>query len=200
MRIVGGQYKGRHIITPKGIRPTAEKVREAIFDTLGDKIEGARVLDLFAGSGALGIEAISRGSSHVIFCEKIESTFQVINKNISKLKIPKDSYKLLKKDAKKAIEMFAIEGLHFDIIFFDPPYFEDMYEGHLLLLSSFHLLEPDGIVVVERSKRVVLSPCYGKLHMMKERRYGDTFVNYFLWIDTHIGGKNFEMCDISRLV
>jgi len=181
MRITGGEFGGRRISAPKGrgTRPTLEVVREAVFDILGRKVEGASCLDLFCGSGALGLEAISRGALHVVFCDISKGAVDAVRLNIEKLGIEKDRYALMQTDARHALLLLQKEGKRFDICFVDPPYFQSLYEECLVLLGSLGLVKGGGLVVVEASKKITLSDCYGSLCLIKTRRYGDTAIGIY---------------------
>src|SRR5215469_12643770 len=122
MRVVAGKYRGRTLRTVRGhaVRPTSDRLRETLFNILSPEIVGARFLDLCAGSGAIGIEALSRGASHVTFVEKSRPACSVIRDNLASLSIEGQS--LVCRDTASAIKSLAIKGAQFDLIFFDPPY------------------------------------------------------------------------------
>jgi len=178
MRITGGEFGGRRISAPKGrgTRPTLEVVREAVFSIVGRKVEQAQCLDLFCGSGALGLEAISRGASHVVFCDISKRAVDAVRSNLAKLKIEPSKWTLMHMEARKALVLLQKEGKQFDICFIDPPYFQSLYDESLILLGSFGLLKRGAIVVVEASKKVALSDCYNCLRLIKMKRYGDTII------------------------
>jgi len=123
MRIITGKFKGRLIKMPQGMRPTQDKVRKALFDILGG-IEGASFLELFAGSGAVGLEAASQGVKEVVFVENDPTCIKMLKENLSYLSLT--AYRLLPIDAFKAVERLAKEKEKFDIVFLDPPYYKDM--------------------------------------------------------------------------
>ena len=190
MRITSGKYKGRIIQMPKGIRPTQGLVRKALFDILGD-IEGLSFLELFAGSGAVGFEAVSRGVEDLTLVEYNRSCLMAIRKNIESLK-PK-ACDLYPKEAGDAIEALRKNKRKFDIIFLDPPYYRP--EGHglasdsqshkemskkiLQMLGAYDILAPNGFVVVQHFKKEQLPKESGKLTLIKESRYGDTLLSFF---------------------
>jgi len=190
MRIASGKYKGRIIQMPKGIRPTQGLVRKALFDILGD-IEGLSFLELFAGSGAVGFEAVSRGVEDLTLVEYNRSCLMAIRKNIESLK-PK-ACDLYPKEAGDAIEALRKNKRKFDIIFLDPPYYRP--EGHglasdsqshkemskkiLQMLGAYDILAPNGFVVVQHFKKEQLPKESGKLTLIKESRYGDTLLSFF---------------------
>ena len=124
MRVIAGIYKGRQILMPKGIRPTKDKVREAVFNVLSERINNARVLDLFAGSGALGIESLSRSAKEAVFVDNSRHCTDTIYDNITKLSSQGQlgSVRILTKDAYVGIRLLFNEKKQFDILFIDPPY------------------------------------------------------------------------------
>ena len=204
MRITSGQYKGRMLNMTKGIRPTQGLVRKALFDILGD-IEGLSFLELFAGSGAVGFEAISRGVQDLTLVEYNRSCLMAIRKNIESLK-PK-ACDLYPREAGDAIKAFHKNKRKFDIIFLDPPYYRPeghglasdsqshRPEGHglasdsqshkemskkiLQMLGAYDILAPNGFVVVQHFKKEQLPKESGKLSLIKESRYGDTILSFY---------------------
>ena len=176
MKIVAGEYKYRNIEIPKNIRPTTEKVREAIFSMTRDWIPGAIVLDLFAGSGALGLEALSRGADKCIFNEGNRANFKILSGNISNCKANESSV-LINKDYKSAIS--NIEST-LDIVFMDPPYEEiSYYETAMSMLQENNLLEKGSIVVAEHLYDNKLLETYDDLIKIKEKKYGTIGVDIF---------------------
>jgi 16S rRNA (guanine(966)-N(2))-methyltransferase RsmD len=176
MRITTGIYKGRNIGMPKGIRPTQDKVRKALFDILGD-IAGASFLELFAGSGAVGFEAISRGARDLTLVEYNRDCLLAIRKNIDSLAVKAcTTYPL---EAEKAIEALHKDARRFDIIFLDPPYYKDMAKKILQMLGPYDILAPDGFVVVQHFKKDKLPAENGELVSVKEAGYGDTVLSFY---------------------
>ena len=161
---------------PKGIRPTQDKVRKALFDILGD-IQGLSFLELFSGSGAVGFEAVSRGVTDLTLVEYNPSCLMAIRKNIESLK-PK-ACDLYPKEAGDAIESFRKNKKKFDIIFLDPPYHKDMSKKILQMLGAYDILAPNGFVVVQHFKKEQLPKESGKLTLIKEARYGDTLLSFY---------------------
>jgi len=176
MRIISGEYKGRNISMPSGIRPTQNKVRKAIFDTLGD-IQGLTFLELFAGSGAVGFEAISRGVTDLVLVEYDRQCLEAIRKNISSLK-PKACV-LLPLEAEKAIKNFYETRKEFDIIFLDPPYYRDLAKKTLQILGAYDILAPNGLIVLQHFKKDNLPEASGDLVLCKQKGYGDTFLSFY---------------------
>ena len=177
MRVVGGALKGRRLASFKGsaIRPTSDKVREAVFNLLASRFPDGfeRVLDLFAGTGAMGIEAVSRGAAQAVFVEHDAGAVSVIEKNLTACGIG-GSAKILKREALSALRSFLKSGLGFDLIIIDPPYGSPLPVE--VLKGLVRLLNPGGLVVLELSKRTPLEGVPEGLQVLGEKRYGDTLV------------------------
>ncbi len=180
MRIVGGIYKSRQINMPKGvdIRPTQDKVRQAIFNILGDVSEKT-VLELFAGSGAFGIEAISRGAKSATFVDNNFRCIQTIRSNLEMLGVDSSKYNTIKADALTAPSRLAADGKKFDIIFLDPPYYKDMAKKCLIKIDYYDILSPIALVLAEHFKKDALDAQLNGLLFVDERRYGDTLITIF---------------------
>lgn len=179
MRIIAGQRRGLQLASLPGrqTRPTSDRVREAIFSSLMYHLPDARVLDLFAGTGALGLEALSRGAEEAVFCEKHPQTLAVLQKNIMLVNLP--GARLMRGDALDMMRQDRIQAL-FDIIFLDPPYAADLYETALALIADKHLLAENGIIVAEHAKNTFLSATYDVFLIDKTKKYGDTCVSYLV--------------------
>jgi 16S rRNA (guanine966-N2)-methyltransferase len=172
MRIVGGACKKRPLRVPgKGVRPTRGLIREAIFNVLSERVVDARILDIFAGSGALGIEAISRGARH---CTFIEKKSRVLRKNIAALAI-KEQTRVLSEDFRPALR--RSKGKSFDIIFADPPYNRNYIQPAIEMISRYALLATAGIIVVEHSSLEEYAIPEG-LVKIKQKQYGDTTISF----------------------
>ena len=180
MRIIGGEYRSRLIDMPKGadIRPTQDRVRESVFNILAD-VKGRTVLDLFAGSGAYGIEALSRGASHATFVENNSRCLAVIESNIVSLNVPETKYNIIRSSVYTALDRFAKDGEQFDLIFVDPPYHKDMAKKCLIYIDHYDILASIGLVVVEHFKSDSLETELDSLAPEKERKYGDTIITIF---------------------
>lgn len=177
MKITSGQYKYRNIIVPKDIRPTTEKVREAIFSMIMEWIPGATVLDLFAGSGAMGLEALSRGSEVCYFNEKNRTNFRVLLDNINHCNANEKSI-VTNLDYQTCL---SNSSSIFDIVILDPPYSNvDYYSNAFNLLQDNCLIEAGSVVVAEHLFENKLDDNYGKLKKIKEKKYGTIGVDIFL--------------------
>jgi len=177
MRVIGGRLGGRRLRSvPRGVRPTSDRVRESLFSML-EPVEGARVLDVCAGSGALGIEAISRGASQLVAIERAAASLKAIRANVQDLGL-EDVVRVRGGDARQVLPRLGRAGERFDLVFFDPPYDAGLEAAVLECLVSGDLLADDVRVVVEGAKRHSLPPVPG-LNLVDQRVYGDT-VLYFL--------------------
>lgn len=170
MRIVAGQYRGRSLKTLTGqtTRPTGDKVRAAIFSMIGPFFDGGRVLDLFAGSGSLAIEAVSRGMSSAILVERDRQAQAVIQANLTMTR-EIEKFQLLKMDAKRALK--SLSG-QFDLIFLDPPYAQEKIEVTIQILSDLSLLSEEALIICETDQSVVLPEIIGDLVCRKQKTYG----------------------------
>jgi 16S rRNA (guanine966-N2)-methyltransferase len=180
MRIIAGTLKGRRLAPVHGrIRPTAAKVREAVFNILGDAVLGARVLDLFAGTGALGIEALSRGAAATVFVEDHPGALQVLRRNLEDLGLGGQAT-VWPLPVMAALKKLAGRGEGFSLAFLDPPYGGGEADAALKALASLNLCRPGARVVVEHSRRQALPAECGPLRRLQVRRYGDTQVAFYL--------------------
>jgi len=174
LRIIGGSLKGRLIKAPPGARtrPTSSKVREAVFDILGGRIENAGFLDLYAGSGAVGIEALSRGASFALFVEGHFETGHILRENLSALGLGARS-QVLGMPAEKALKKIGELAMGFGVAFIDPPYREGSWKETLSLLFGSGILESGASVILEHGTRAKpqLPPC---CEAVKNYTYGDT--------------------------
>lgn len=172
MRVIAGRFGGRRLVTPRGgaTRPTSDRVREALFSVLGEAVDGARVLDLFAGSGALGIEALSRGASQVTFVDSAPAAVRAIRSNLEALGIEAE---VQRSDARAALRTARAGARQYDLIFVDPPYRLAATLGPGLSEGISVLLAPGGSVVSESDRR---EPLQLNLPLRDHRRYGDTLI------------------------
>jgi len=172
VRVVAGTYRGRRLVAPPGdaTRPTSDRVREALFSVLGASVEGARVLDLFAGSGALGIEALSRGAAATVFVDRAPEAIKAIRANLAALGIEAD---VRRSEARAAVRAALARGEAYDLVFLDPPYRRAAELGRELSEALPAVLAPGARVVSESDRR---EPLELALAMTDERRYGDTLI------------------------
>ena len=175
MRIVGGSLGGRVLRAPAGqdTRPTSEKVREALFNILPD-VDGMSVLDLFAGSGGLGIEALSRGAAHATFVDQAKAALGVIRTNLKTFGLESRATVL----AGDAVTLAArhVPASPWQLVFIDPPYASDLAVRSASALAN---LAPDAVIVIEHDRRHAPPDQLGSLLRSDERRYGDTMVSFF---------------------
>lgn len=162
---------------PLGIRPTENKVRKAVFDILSD-ISGLSFLELFAGSGAVGLEALSEGAKEVVFVEKDPKCVRIIKDNLALLGCL-GCCRIIGQDAIKAIGGFYKNKERFDIVFLDPPYYQGLLKKALQILGAYDILAPNGIIVTQHFKKDDLPGALGDLTLSKQARYGDTVLSFY---------------------
>ena len=177
MRVISGSAKGRELKGPKAakgnIRPTSDKVREALFDMLRERIEGARVLDLYAGTGALGIEALSRGAEHADLVEADRAAQRLIRENLDRTGLTERA-ELRPRRVEQALGQLAGQ---YDVILADPPYADTSVVGLLPVIEP--LLAPSGTLVLEHASRASMPNESGGLRLWKRRRHGDTTLSLY---------------------
>jgi 16S rRNA (guanine(966)-N(2))-methyltransferase RsmD len=180
MRVIAGNFKGRRFGTPRGrrTRPTADQVRIALMDSLAPWLPGARFLDLFAGAGGVGIEALSRGAAEAVFVETDAMALRALRANLLTLELRRRG-RVLRQDAGKAVESLMRAGERFRLIFLDPPYEGPLAARTLDSLGTGALLEPRGLVVVQHLTKVSLPESIGVLRRFKTRRFGETTLTFF---------------------
>lgn len=177
MRIIGGRARGTNILAPAGMdtRPTLDRVRENVFNILQKRIPGARVLDLFAGSGAMGFEALSRGADSACLVDHSKDAVKVIEQNCTKLRM-NDQCRILQSDWTRAVTGFQAAGQVFDVIFLDPPY--AMIDLQVLSRALLPVLAEGGVMVLEHRASTMPRVCDG-LDLTDSRRYGIAGVCFF---------------------
>ena len=175
MRVIGGKYRGRVLVSFEGeaVRPTSDRVKESLFNILSNRIYGTRVLDLFCGSGSLGIESLSRGASSVVFNDAAKTSVEILRKNLQKLGVGKEAT-VSCRDYALCLD---VESGPFDLIFLDPPYAMDAGEKALKKIAQKGLLSPNGIAVYERD-RLFEGEIEG-LETFDSRKYGKTYLTFF---------------------
>ncbi|MDZ7337562.1 MAG: 16S rRNA (guanine(966)-N(2))-methyltransferase RsmD [candidate division KSB1 bacterium] len=194
MRVVAGRFRGRLLRTVRGqgVRPTSGRVRTTIFDVLGPTVQGARVLDLFAGTGSLGIEALSRGASKAVFVERSRRVLMALEQNLRALGLTQQDAEALCAEALSYLRRW--QGPEpFDIIFADPPYDFVGYQALLALVAHNRVLAPAGLVVLEYRTGTVLPSRIGQLRLTKSKTFGTTSVSWFT-----LPREDHEDGDLSR--
>jgi 16S rRNA (guanine(966)-N(2))-methyltransferase RsmD len=179
MRIISGTSKGRKLVTPRSqsLRPTSDRVKESIFNILRVEMEGKVVLDLFAGTGNLGIEALSRGAKKAIFVEKGRQAIRLIQRNLTQLGLEERS-EILPKDANRAIGILKQRGESFDLILMDPPYEKGLIQKTLMKLSLHPIYHKDSILVIEHNRREPLPDTMAGWNLIRQRWIGDTLISF----------------------
>ncbi len=182
MRIISGQNRGQRIQTLKGqhLRPTSDQMRETLFDVLGPGVLDSTFLDAYAGTGAVGLEALSRGAKEVVFVESHRAAADLIRRNLAALKI-EDGFYLMNTKVLTAIERLDEEGSTFDFIFLDPPYGEAREYHHVLRqLGRSRLLTPATLVIAEHTRHYFLEQKYNRLERTRSIRHGDTQLTFYM--------------------
>lgn len=175
MRVISGKYKGKNLIgfDIDGTRPTMDRVKESLFGIIQNNIKNSVVLDLFAGSGSLGIEALSNGASEVYFIDNNIELINIIKKNTSGMN---EKMHIMKGDYKNALELIKNSNIKFDIIFLDPPYKLNLINDCLNKIVEYNLLNEDGIVVCEYETENIQND---KLKLIKDKKYGSKKIKIF---------------------
>jgi 16S rRNA (guanine(966)-N(2))-methyltransferase RsmD len=180
MRVIGGNARGRRLKVPRGktLRPTAARVKEALFNILPHDLSGSKVLDLFAGTGNLTIEALSRGATEAILVDSSAESGKAIRENLHRLDLA-DRTKVWITPVARALRLLARRGETFDMIFLDPPYEHKWIGTTLKIIGDGRLLRETGVLVAEHSIREPVEPRYDSLALRDQRRYGSTLLSFF---------------------
>ncbi len=178
MRVIAGAFKGRRLETPTGhrTRPTADQVRIAVMDALGPWLPGARVLDLYAGAGGVGLEALSRGAAHATFVESDLRAIAALRRNVETLRVRRET-RVVRGDVRR--EVGRLHGERFDIVFLDPPYESDLVAATLVRLGTGDVTAPGAIVVAQHMTKHPPPEAVGCLAAYRARRFGETTVTFF---------------------
>jgi len=189
MRIVSGSARGRTLKGPRSsaIRPTADRVRESVFNILGQWLDGQKVLDLFAGTGALGLEALSRGAAAAVLVDSDREAVTLCRENARALGF-QDQARVMSSTVGRALELLVRQGERFDLVLADPPYAARAARDTLERVQP--LLSPGGTCVVEHDRREVVPEAVGRLARVDERAFGDTRVSFFRSLDPPERGKD----------
>jgi 16S rRNA (guanine(966)-N(2))-methyltransferase RsmD len=180
MRVLAGTLKGQRLVTPRGrtTRPTADQVRIACLDTLMPYLEAGAFLDLFAGAGGVGIEALSRGAPSTVFVEQDAMALRALRDNVERLGL-QDRARVMRDDAARAVERLADAGERFAVVFTDPPYDSARAAPALAALADGGALLPGALVVVQHGTKTPPPDAPGVLTLWKTRRFGDTTLTFF---------------------
>lgn len=180
MRVVAGERKGLPLkaVDSMTTRPTTDKVKESIFNMIGPYFEGGTALDLFAGSGGLGIETLSRGAEKAIFVEKDGRAFQILQENIKKCRYEDDA-ELFRTDAMRAVKGLVKRDIVIDYVFIDPPYHKKMYYDLVETLVENEKIARTGFIVCEHGKEVTLPENYGSFHLVRQETYGTVVISIY---------------------
>jgi 16S rRNA (guanine966-N2)-methyltransferase len=184
MKIISGQFKGRNFYMPGDIRPTQNIVRKSFFDTMADEIEGCQFIDLFAGSGAVGIEALSRGAKKVVFVEKESQFADLIRENLglvgfNPLTNKGQQVELLCQDAFVTTKTFASKAVSFDIVFADPPYGRALAKKILKTINLYDIVRPTCKVIIQHDKHEILPEREGRFLVFRKKKYGSSWLSYY---------------------
>jgi 16S rRNA (guanine(966)-N(2))-methyltransferase RsmD len=180
MRVIAGSMKGRRLVAPRGLatRPTADQVRIALMDTLTPWLPGARMLDLYAGAGSVGLEALSRGAAHVTFVERDARAFAALEENVAALGLA-GSTRRLRLEVGRALARLTAEGARFSIVFLDPPYEPDLAGETLERLGASALTEAGALVIAQHFTKRPPPEAVGTLAAFRARRFGETTLTFF---------------------
>src|SRR2546423_11935048 len=182
MRIIAGKYRGRRLKSPPSLqtRPTSDRLRETLFNVLASRIEGASFLDLCAGTGAVGIEALSRSAKHVALVDRTEKMGALIESNLSVLSIEASEYDIATVDAFDFLRKRKTTDTAFNLVFFDPPYSSN-YECVLNFIGEHtkRLLQDDAVVIIEHAKQKEISDEFGALKRYRLLKQGDSVLSFY---------------------
>lgn len=179
MRIIAGRFRGRSLAVPKSraLRPTADRVREAVFSILGGRVVGSRVLDLFAGTGALGLEALSRGAACAVFVDYHRSSVALIRSNLERCQVKPSEAHLMCLTVPSAVARLETQGRRFDLIFMDPPYGHGWVGKTLALLDP--IAAPEALIIAEHHVKDDIPEVLPPWHVIDQRSYGTVCVTFY---------------------
>ncbi|MFP4473404.1 MAG: 16S rRNA (guanine(966)-N(2))-methyltransferase RsmD [Candidatus Omnitrophota bacterium] len=184
MKILSGEFKGRNFFMPAGIRPTQNMTRKAVIDLLGQDLTGLHFLDLFAGSGGMGLEAFSCGAQSVTMVERDSRNYDIIRRNMEMFGLdqPREDGRkceVLQNDVFSAIKLFAGQKRRFDVVFVDPPYDVGKARKALKTLGAYDILQPLSYIIIEHGKREGLPYCEHDFDVLTERKYGKSYLKMY---------------------
>ncbi len=180
MRVISGKVRGLKLNAPKNddVRPTTDRVKETLFNMINSYIMDSDILDLFAGTGSLGIECLSRGANKCVFVDSSKESINIVKSNIKKARVENEST-VLNIDFKGAIKSLSLKNQQFDVIFMDPPYYKNMFSDALNAVDSNNLLKEDGIIVVEHDTADEFPEEIGRLYKTKDKKMGNTTMTFY---------------------
>lgn len=183
LRIIAGKFKGKKLYSVRGkaIRPTADRTRESMFNILSHQVPGAMVLDLFAGTGALGIEALSRGAESAVFVDNSRESLSVIRRNVESCALD-DRADIIKWDIEKNLNCLKAVKTGFDLVFIDPPYHRNLLKPTLLNLDQSNALKNGSCIVVEHASLEPIPTDLLTFELTDQRRYGKTLVSFLNYV------------------
>jgi 16S rRNA (guanine966-N2)-methyltransferase len=178
MRIIAGKYKGHQLVSfhASHIRPTTDRVKETLFNIWQAYVDGARTLDLFSGTGNLGLEALSRGASEVVFVDKNRKSIDILEKNIQKLKIS-EPHQVITKDVLSFLKSYG--GAQFDLVLIDPPFTEEMAHDVMRAVATSKVFHDDTLIAIESGRREKIEDDYAPLNRYSVREFGDKFLSLY---------------------
>ena len=179
MRVIAGAFKGRNLKSPPSlqVRPTSDRLRETLFNVIAGRVPDARFLDLCAGSGAVGIEALSRGAAHATFVDRSRRSCQLIESNLDLCRVPEEQRDIYCSEVSEFVRQW--DAVRWDLVFFDPPYKTD-YFRILELLGSGKILEPGGLLVAEHHHKTELPESVGNLSRTRILKQGDSSLSFYV--------------------
>lgn len=181
MRVIAGYARGKRLKAPGGLhtRPITDMIKEALFNVWGPDIFAAQVLDLFAGSGSVGIEALSRGAGRVVFVDNDRNAINIIKENLQECKF-KDGFELFHSDVFKVLNLLTRQQRCFDFIYVDPPFTNDkIFDEVMSVLGKVVILRDDGVLVIRTRKQRELEPQFEKLIKYRTSNYGESTLHYY---------------------
>lgn len=184
MRVISGSAKGHRLVAPEGLdtRPTTDRIKETLFNIISNDVYDSSFLDVFCGSGAIGIEALSREAKECIFIDNSEKSIEALKKNLKHTKLEEKAV-IIKKDVISALKELGEKGEKFDIIFIDPPYLSDLYKPVLKTLAKYEILNKEGFIIIEHSKEINIFEASG-FKIFKTKDFKKTTIMSFLtWED-----------------
>lgn len=180
MRVISGKVRGLKLNTPKNedVRPTTDRVKESLFNIINPYIMESDVLDLFAGTGSLGIECLSRGANRCVFVDVSKESISIVKSNIKKARVENESI-VLNLDFKDAINKLKLQNNKFDVIFMDPPYYKNMFIDALEKITEASLLKEDGIIIIEHDTKDKFPEKINTIIQTKSKKYGNTTLTFY---------------------